>query len=128
MSMLTLAQALGPVAEAVARAQSAMERVSRQWADMALAINTRVGAERGLVGQENVTEAEIQRRQVTRIGGAAGLVGTQNPTDALIHRTIVTRLMSGVGTINATQAEIYRRIATAYVSLPARPRGLGDIL
>jgi len=127
-SMLTLAQVLGPVAEASAKAAVSMQRVAALWSEMTLRINTRIGAARGLVGVENATEAEIQRRQVTRIAGARGLVGVQNPTEAEIYRRIATRLTLGaVGTLNATQVEIYMRMATAYVSLPPRARGLGEI-
>jgi hypothetical protein len=125
--LMTLAQVLGPVAEATAKAQSAMVRVTSLYAEMNLALNTRLEA--GQVATQNATEAEIQRRQVTRSGAQSNLVGVQNQTERAMTTAVYNALsgqpLRGVGTANTTQAEIYRRMVTAFVRLPTRPTGAG---
>ena len=127
--LMALAEAFGPVAVATAKAQSSMARVANVYADLALRANTRLEA--GGVGKQNETESEIQRRQVTRVGAQANLVGTQNATEramkAFVVDAFVNEALRGVGSVNATQAEIYRRLAAAFVVLPSAPTGAGRL-
>jgi hypothetical protein len=129
--MLTaLTVAFGPFAIAVAEARGAMEHVSGVWAAMAAQQFTRVGTQRGLVGTQNATEAEIMRRQFTRVGAERGLVGTQNPTEAEIQRRQFTRVGAErglVGVQNATErAMSLKAIAIGWLVGEAL-RGVGSV-